>query len=128
MQADMDDAVTRLEKYRLEHKIPQEDLAKKLGVAFSTVNRWLNRKTRPSKTQHHHIKKLLQQKGGAMDSSRIEQIQKRHAQIYQEYKRSDKTNFAFYWRQLEALEAEYFREKHGAQQTIQDDRLVRGPV
>lgn len=59
MQADMEDLVTRLEKYRLEHKLPQEDLAKKLGVAFSTVNRWFNRKTKPNKIQEYHILKLL---------------------------------------------------------------------
>ena len=62
MQADMEDLVTRLEKYRLEHKIPQEELAKKLGVAFSTVNRWINGKTRPNKIQTYHIQKLLRSK------------------------------------------------------------------
>ena len=54
--------VQELEQYRLEHRIPQEDLAKKLGVAFSTVNRWFNGKTKPSKIQQFHIKKLLEQK------------------------------------------------------------------
>jgi len=62
MQANMDDLVARLEQYRLEHRIPQEDLAKKLGVAFSTVNRWFNRKTKPNKIQEHHIKKLLKER------------------------------------------------------------------
>lgn len=56
------DIIKRLEAYRLEKKIPQEDLAKKLGVAFSTVNRWLNRKTKPSKIQQYHIEKLLERK------------------------------------------------------------------
>lgn len=59
MQVTMEDLVRQLEKYRLEHRIPQEELAKKLGVAFSTVNRWINRKTKPSKIQEHHIRKLL---------------------------------------------------------------------
>ena len=40
----------------------QEELAKKLGVAFSTVNRWFNEKTRPSKIQRYHIEKLLRTK------------------------------------------------------------------
>jgi len=62
MQADMEDLVARLEQYRLEHRIPQEDLAKKLGVAFSTVNRWFNRKTTPNKIQEYHIKKLLKKR------------------------------------------------------------------
>jgi putative transcriptional regulator len=48
-----------LEKYRLEHKITQEQLAKDLGVAFATVNRWLNSKTTPRKMQQCHIEKLL---------------------------------------------------------------------
>jgi len=53
------DIVQQLERYRLERRIPQEALAKKLGVAFSTVNRWFNGKTKPSKIQEHHIRKLL---------------------------------------------------------------------
>jgi transcriptional regulator with XRE-family HTH domain len=62
------DIVRRLEIFRLENKISQEKLARKLGVAFSTVNRWLNGKTRPSKIQAYHIEKLLRQaaRGGRM--------------------------------------------------------------
>lgn len=55
----MDNLIKQLEAYRLEHRIPQEELAKKLGVAFSTVNRWINRKTKPSKIQEYHIKRLI---------------------------------------------------------------------
>lgn len=51
--------IDKLETYRLENKITQEDLAEKLGVAFSTINRWLNHKTKPNKIQTHHIEKLL---------------------------------------------------------------------
>ena len=53
------DLIKRLEIYRLENKIPQEDLAKKFGVAFSTVNRWINGKAKPNKIQSYHIEKLL---------------------------------------------------------------------
>ncbi len=53
------DLIKKLETYRLENKIPQEELAKKLGVAFSTVNRWLNGKSKPNKIQSYHITKLL---------------------------------------------------------------------
>lgn len=53
------DIIDRLERFRLENKIPQQDLAKQLGVAFSTVNRWLNRKSKPNKIQTYHIEKLL---------------------------------------------------------------------
>ena len=54
--------IKKLETYRLEHKIPQQELAKKLGVAFSTVNRWLNGKAKPNKIQSYHIGKLLKYK------------------------------------------------------------------
>ena len=55
----MDDLIERLEKYRLENKITQMELAKKLGVAFVTVSRWLNGHTLPNKIQSYHIKKLV---------------------------------------------------------------------
>lgn len=53
------DLIKELEKYRLENKISQEQLAEDLGVAFSTVNRWLNGKAKPNKIQTYHIEKLL---------------------------------------------------------------------
>jgi transcriptional regulator with XRE-family HTH domain len=53
------DIIERLEIYRLENRITQEALAKRLGVAFSTVNRWFNRRSNPSKIQAYHIEKLL---------------------------------------------------------------------
>ena len=59
----MDKLIEKLEEYRLENRISQEELAKMLGVAFSTVNRWLNDKSKPNKIQSFHIKKLLN-KGG----------------------------------------------------------------
>ena len=54
--------IKRLEIYRLENKIPQEEIAKKLGVAFSTVNRWINGKAKPNRIQSYHIEKLLKEK------------------------------------------------------------------
>lgn len=53
------DLVKRLEVYRLEHKITQQAIARKLGVSFVTVNRWLNGKTTPRKIQQYHIEKFL---------------------------------------------------------------------
>lgn len=53
-----------LEEYRLKNRIPQEQLATKLGVAFSTVNRWINEKSSPNKTQRYHIEKLINKKRG----------------------------------------------------------------
>lgn len=56
------DIVKKLEIYRLENKITQEELAKELGVAFSTVNRWFNGRTVPGKIQRYHIEKYLNKK------------------------------------------------------------------
>lgn len=57
--ANMNQLVKDLEKYRLENKISQKELADELGVAFSTVNRWFNGKSIPNKIQTYHIKKLI---------------------------------------------------------------------
>jgi len=54
------DIIKKLELYRLENKITQEELAKDLGVAFSTVNRWFNGRNVPSKIQQYQIEKYLQ--------------------------------------------------------------------
>ncbi|MFA5059527.1 MAG: helix-turn-helix transcriptional regulator [Candidatus Omnitrophota bacterium] len=54
--------VKKLELYRLENKITQEELAEELGVAFSTVNRWFNSRTVPSQIQQYHIEKYLNKK------------------------------------------------------------------
>ncbi len=55
----MNDLIQRLEEYRLENRITQEELAELLGVAFVTVSRWLNGHVRPSKIHEFHIRKLL---------------------------------------------------------------------
>lgn len=54
--------IERLEEYRLEHKISQAELAKELGVAFATVNRWINGKFKPGKIQAYQIEKLLKKR------------------------------------------------------------------
>lgn len=51
--------VERLEKFRLENRISQVDLAEMLGVKFVTVSRWLNGHYKPNKIQSFHIEKLL---------------------------------------------------------------------
>lgn len=53
------DLIDQLTIYRLEHKLSQPQLAKKLGVTFQTVNRWLNRHMKPGQIHEYHIKKLL---------------------------------------------------------------------
>ena len=54
--------IQKLDTFRLENKITQEGLADKLGVAFSTVNRWFNGKNKPSKIQLYQIEKFLNRK------------------------------------------------------------------
>ena len=56
------DLVRKLEKYRLENKVSQQRIAERLGVSFSTVNRWLNGKSLPNKIQSYHIQKLIKKK------------------------------------------------------------------
>ena len=58
------DIVKKLELYRLENKITQQDLAKDLGVAFSTVSRWFNGKTVTSKIKQYHVGKYLKKIAG----------------------------------------------------------------
>ena len=53
------DMIKQLELYRLENRITQVELAKDLKVAFSTVSRWFNGKTKPNKIQQYHIGKFL---------------------------------------------------------------------
>lgn len=56
--------IKKLEIYRLENRISQQELARRLDVAFSTVNRWLNNKSSPNKIQSYHIHKLIEAKTG----------------------------------------------------------------
>ena len=57
------DLIEQLNIYRLEHKISQPQLAKKLDVTFQTVNRWLNRHMKPGHIHEYHIRKLLNEPG-----------------------------------------------------------------
>lgn len=53
------DIVKELEHYRLENRVTQAEIAKEIGVNFSTVSRWLNGKVKPNKIQAYHIEKFL---------------------------------------------------------------------
>jgi DNA-binding transcriptional regulator YiaG len=46
-------------KIRLEMGLTQEQFAIKLGVSFPTVNRWENKKTKPSPLAIQKLQKLL---------------------------------------------------------------------
>lgn len=45
----MENIVEQLKALRRQHGWSQEDLARELGVSFSTVNRWENGKAKPSR-------------------------------------------------------------------------------
>ena len=51
-----------LDDFRCEKKISQENLLH-TGGRLSTVNRWFNGRTNPSRIQCFHIKKLLKTYG-----------------------------------------------------------------
>jgi putative transcriptional regulator len=53
------DLIKRLEEYRLEQRLSQEQLAIMLRVSFATVNRWFQGHFKPNKIQQYHISKLL---------------------------------------------------------------------
>jgi len=53
------DLIAQLNTYRLERRFTQVQLARKLGVTFQTVNRWLNRHMKPRPIQEYQIKKLI---------------------------------------------------------------------
>jgi transcriptional regulator with XRE-family HTH domain len=53
--------IEELESYRLEERLTQQQLAKKLDVTFLTVNRWLNGHNKPNKLQQYRIEKLLKE-------------------------------------------------------------------
>ncbi len=55
----MKDIIKALNEYCYEHGISQVELAKKLGVSFQTVNRWVNGKVKPSNLQIRNITNFL---------------------------------------------------------------------
>lgn len=55
----MENIAEQLKALRQQHGWSQEDLARELGVSFSTVNRWENGKAKPSRLAKKQIKRLL---------------------------------------------------------------------
>jgi len=49
MTMESDKFSNRVRKVRNQLNLSQEDLAHAIGVSFATVNRWENKKTKPSK-------------------------------------------------------------------------------
>lgn len=50
----------KLKLYRLENKLSQRKIAKKLGVSYNTVNRWFTGRNFPNEIQQYHINKLIE--------------------------------------------------------------------
>ena len=51
-----------LKKLRQQQGWSQEDLARKIGVSFATVNRWENSKTKPSRLAVEKIQVVVKGK------------------------------------------------------------------
>lgn len=57
----MENIAEQLKALRRQHGWSQEDLARELGVSFSTVNRWENGKAKPSRLAQKGILTLTTQ-------------------------------------------------------------------
>ena len=57
----MENIAEQLKALRQQHGWSQEDLARELGVSFSTVNRWENGKAKPSRLAQKSILALTTQ-------------------------------------------------------------------
>ena len=60
----MENIAGQLKTLRRQHGWSQEDLARELGVSFSTVNRWENGKAKPSRLAQKGILALTVQAEG----------------------------------------------------------------
>ena len=52
----------RIKSMRKRLGLSQEELAQRLGVSFTSVNRWENGQTKPSKLARRQIDLLMQEK------------------------------------------------------------------
>lgn len=66
----MKNIIKELEKYRLENRISQVELASELDVAFCTVNRWFKERNEPNQIQQYHINKILKKRSKQNDKKR----------------------------------------------------------
>lgn len=60
MKQDWDDIVFKLKEVRRKLKLTQEALAHRLGVSFTSVNRWENGQTQPSPLARKQIVELFE--------------------------------------------------------------------
>ena len=60
MNHEQDCRPERIKEIRKRLNLSQEEFAKKLGVSFTSVNRWENGQTKPSKLAQRQILNLLE--------------------------------------------------------------------
>ena len=63
----MDNYKDALVELRLKLNVSQEELAKLLGVSFSSVNRWENGRHEPTKIAKAKLKKMFKENGIGME-------------------------------------------------------------
>lgn len=63
----MDNYKDALVELRLKLNVSQEELAKLLGVSFSSVNRWENGRHEPTKIVKAKLKKMFKENGIGME-------------------------------------------------------------
>jgi len=61
MKRDRDGIALKLKEVRRKFKLTQEALAHKLGVSFTSVNRWENGQTQPSPLARRQIEELFEE-------------------------------------------------------------------
>ena len=61
MNHEQDCRPEQIKEIRKQLNLSQEEFAKKLGVSFTSVNRWENDQTKPSKLARRQILNLLEQ-------------------------------------------------------------------
>jgi DNA-binding transcriptional regulator YiaG len=61
MTTEQDCRPEQIKEIRKQLNLSQEEFAKKLGVSFTSVNRWENGQTKPSKLARRQILNLLEQ-------------------------------------------------------------------
>ena len=64
----MEDIPSFIKGLRLKTGMSQEDLARELGVSFTSVNRWENSQSKPSKLAIKQIERLHQE---LLDSGKL---------------------------------------------------------
>ena len=66
MTGETEELPKKIKSIRQQLKLSQEELAHKLGVSFTSVNRWENGQTKPSKLARRQLEALCKEWGYEM--------------------------------------------------------------